>query len=160
MYTLMQQLRSWRHSFWFGISERVRWSRGIHHETPARELPALSREQAERIAALRVRYQVQFEATMNASTGANNYEYLDMLDRAWSASGLLAVQGGVGVEIEGHLGSLSDALSHSSLAEANLAEQLCIAAGLHSIGRWGEAGCLRGLRLRPPLLSCWRHSAG
>jgi SAM-dependent methyltransferase len=257
MYTLMQQLRSWRHSFWFGISERVRWSRGIHHETPARELPALSREQAERIAALRVRYQVQFEATMNASTGANNYEYLDMLDRAWSESGLPAVQGGtlcdigcasfwyaaalqaffrpqrlVGVEIEGHrlfrdgrtridyaagyLSGMADAhfvvadyakyrqpadlitawfpfltpsailawrlplsllaperllasIKHNlaptglfvmvnhGLKEAASAERLCVAAGLRSVGRWGEAGCLSGHRLQPPLLSCWRH---
>jgi hypothetical protein len=85
MYTLRQQLRSWRHGFWFGISERVRWSRGIHRETPARELPALSREQIERIAALRARYQVRFEATLNGSTSLNNYEYLDILDRAWTA---------------------------------------------------------------------------
>jgi SAM-dependent methyltransferase len=94
MYSLLQQLRSWRHGFWFGISKRVRWSRGIHRETPARELPALSREQTERIAALRARYQVRFEATLNASTSLNNYEYLDILDRAWAASGSAMGRGG------------------------------------------------------------------
>jgi SAM-dependent methyltransferase len=60
----------------------------MYHETPARELPALAIEQAERIAALRDRYQVQFELQMNAATSGNNYEYLDILDRAWAQSGL------------------------------------------------------------------------
>ncbi len=94
MTTLLQQLRSWRHGFWFGISERVRWSRGIHRETPARELPALSREQTERIAALCARYRVRFEATLNASSSLNNYEYLDILDRAWTAFALPMARGG------------------------------------------------------------------
>jgi SAM-dependent methyltransferase len=127
MYSLLQRLKSWRHGFWYGVSERVRWSRGTYHETPARELPALALEQAERIAALRDRYQVQFEHRMTAATSANNYEYLDILDRAWAESGLARPAGGtlcdigcasfwyaatlqaffrptrlLGVEIEGH----------------------------------------------------------
>jgi SAM-dependent methyltransferase len=127
MVSLIEQLRSLRHGFWFGVSERVRWSRGIHHETPARELPALSREQAERIAALRLRYQVQFESTLNAASSVHNYEYLDILDRAFSHLSRAPIQGGtvcdigcasfwyaaalqaffrpgrlVGIEIEGH----------------------------------------------------------
>jgi SAM-dependent methyltransferase len=258
MYRLLQQLRSWRHGFWFGVSERVRWSRGIHRETPARELPALSREQIERIAALRARYQVRFEATLNASTSLNNYEYLDILDRAWTASGLPQAQGGtlcdvgcasfwyaaslqtffrpdrlVGVDVEGHrlfrdgrtridyasgyLAGMPDArfvvadyagfrepadlitawfpfvtpaailawrlplsllaperlfasihhnlkpgglfvMINHGLEEATLAEQWCTAAGMHVVGRHGEAGVFSGGRHRPPLLSCWRHS--
>jgi SAM-dependent methyltransferase len=127
MYSLFQRLRSMRHGFWFGVSERVRWSRGIHHETPALELPSLTPTQAARIAVLRERYQVQFESTLNASTSINNYEYLDILDRAWVESGIPRVAGGtvcdigcasfwyaaalqaffrpqrlVGIEIEGH----------------------------------------------------------
>ena len=86
MYSLLQRLRSLRHGFWYGVSERIRWLRGAFEETPVRELTNLDRAQAERIAALRDRYQVQFERRMNAATSINNYEYLDILDRGWSES--------------------------------------------------------------------------
>jgi len=75
MYSLFQRLRSLRHGFWYGISERIRWSCGAYQETPAREPGTLEREQAERIAALGNRYQVQSEQRMSAATGTNNYEY-------------------------------------------------------------------------------------
>jgi SAM-dependent methyltransferase len=88
VYSLRQRLRSLRHRFWYGVSKRVRWSRGAHCETPVRELPALAFEQAQRITTLRDRYQVQFELKMNSETSRNNYEYLDILDRAWAGSGL------------------------------------------------------------------------
>jgi SAM-dependent methyltransferase len=88
-------MRSWRHGFWFGISERVRWSRGAFEETPACELFALGSEKGERIAALRHRYQVQFERQMNAATSLNNYEYLDLLDRGWRESRMDRPEGGV-----------------------------------------------------------------
>jgi SAM-dependent methyltransferase len=52
-------------------------------------------EQAQRITALQTRYQVQFEQSMTAATALNNYEYLDILDRAWGASGSVRPQGGV-----------------------------------------------------------------
>jgi SAM-dependent methyltransferase len=258
MYSLLRQLRSWRHGFWFSVSERVRWSRGAHREAPARDLPTLTLDQAERIAALRSRYQVQFELTMTAATSANNYEYLDILDSAWSESGMSAMQGGtlcdvgcasfwyaaalqaffrplrlVGVEIEGHrlfrdgrtridyaagyltgmpnaqfvIGDYAQhrepadlitawfpfltpaaimawrlplsllapermfaSIKHNlkpqgmfvmvnhGLEEAALAEQLCIAAGLRPTVRCGAAGSFSSHRLRPPLLSCWRHA--
>jgi hypothetical protein len=48
-----------RHGFWYGVSERIAWSRGTVRETPVRKLATRSREQGERIAALRDRYQVQ-----------------------------------------------------------------------------------------------------
>src|ERR1035437_2738558 len=67
MYSLLQRLRSLRHGFWYGVSERIRWSRGAFEETPVRELTNLDRAQAERIAAVRDRYQVQFERRMNAA---------------------------------------------------------------------------------------------
>jgi SAM-dependent methyltransferase len=73
----------------------MRWSRGTFEETPARELPALGSEKAERIAALRHRYQVQFELQLNADTSLHNYEYLDLLDRGWRESGMDRPQGGV-----------------------------------------------------------------
>lgn len=76
---------------------------------------------------MRSAYQVQFELQMNAATSRNNYEYLDILDRAWTDSGMERPSGGtlcdvgsasfwyaatlqaffrpdhiVGVEVEGH----------------------------------------------------------
>jgi SAM-dependent methyltransferase len=127
MYSLTERLRSLRHGFWYGVSERIRWSRGAFTETPALELCTVDREQAERIAALRNRYQVQFERELSAATSANNYEYLDILDRGWRESGMGRPAGGelcdigcasfwyaatmqaffrpdrmVGVEVEGH----------------------------------------------------------
>jgi hypothetical protein len=50
-------------------------------KTPALELCIVDREQAERIAALRNRYQVQFALRMSAATSVNNHEYPDVLDR-------------------------------------------------------------------------------
>src|SRR6202166_3104778 len=95
VYSLLERLRSLRHRFWYGVSERVRWSRGVFHETPARELPGVAFEQSQRIAALQGRYQVHFEDRMSAATSTNNYEYLDILDRAWADSGLPRPEGGV-----------------------------------------------------------------
>src|SRR5579863_5464172 len=95
VYSWLQRLRSLRHRFWYGISRRVRWSRGAFHEIPARELPPSAFEQAQRIGALRNRYQVQFELRMNATTSRNNYEYLDILDRAWTDSGMSRPRGGL-----------------------------------------------------------------
>jgi SAM-dependent methyltransferase len=95
MYSLFQRLRSWRYGFWYGISERIRWSRGAHEETPARELCTSEPEQAERIAALGNRYQMQFEQRLSAATSINNYEYLDILDRGWAAAGMDRRAGGV-----------------------------------------------------------------
>lgn len=95
MYSLFQRIRSLRHRFWYGVSERIRWSRGAFEETPVRQLCAVNREQGERIAALSSRYQVQFELQMSAATCANNYEYLDILDRGWTGSGMARPTGGV-----------------------------------------------------------------
>jgi hypothetical protein len=38
---------------------------------------------------------VQFELEMNSATALHNYEYLDILDRAWCAAGLARRAGGV-----------------------------------------------------------------
>jgi hypothetical protein len=127
MYSWHQRLKSLRHGFWYSLSERIRWSRGAFEETPAGELCTVDREQAERIAALRERYQVHFERHMTAATSLNNYGYLDILDRGWSESGVARPCGGalcdigcasfwyaatlqaffrpdrlIGVEVEGH----------------------------------------------------------
>src|SRR5882724_10690077 len=95
MYSLLQRIESLRHSFWHGVSERIRWSHGAFLETPAGELCTGDLEQAERIAALRDRYQVQFELRMSAATSVNNYEYLDILDRGWRGLKMSRPAGGV-----------------------------------------------------------------
>jgi SAM-dependent methyltransferase len=41
------------------------------------------------------RYQVKFERAMSAATSINNYEYLDLLDRGWAATGMGRRAGGV-----------------------------------------------------------------
>jgi SAM-dependent methyltransferase len=64
-------------------------------ETPARVLCTENLEQAERIAALRRPYQVQFELSMTSQTSINNYEYLDLLDRGWNATRMIRPSGGV-----------------------------------------------------------------
>jgi hypothetical protein len=256
MYSWFQRLRSLRHGFSYEISERLRWSRGAYQETPARELCTSEPGQAERIAALRNRYQVQFEQRMSAATSTNNYEYLDILDRGWSAAGMRVRAGGVlcdvgcasfwyaaalqsffnpdrlvGVEVEGHrlfrdgrsridyargyLAQLpnarfvvADYLGHEEpadvitawfpfltpaailgwrlplsllaperlfrkiehnlrpggvffmvnhgLQEAELAENLCTAAGLALAARWAQPGVLSRHRMTPPILSWWR----
>ena len=85
-----------------GVSERVRWSRGAFHESPALELPAGPPAEAERIAALRSRYQVRFELELCAATSFKNFEYLDVLDRSWAAAGLAAaVAAGSGAAVHG-----------------------------------------------------------
>jgi hypothetical protein len=260
VYSLLQRLRSLRHRLWYDISERVRWSRGAYHETPARELPALTLEQSQRIAALRSRYQVHFELGMNAATAINNYEYLDILDRAWAGLELGRPFGGllcdigcasfwyagmlqaffspariVGVEVEGYRllrnghtrydyarGYLSDLADGSFVIadyagyhlpaevitawfpfvtpaailawrlplslltprrmferifhnlkpgglfvmvnhgpiEAELAHELCDAAGLRFRGRSSEPGILSGHRPVPAVLSCWAGAPG
>jgi hypothetical protein len=87
VYSWLQRLRSLRHRFSYGLSERLRVSRGVYHEIPAHELPPLPAGQAERVAVLQRRYGVRFEATLSGASSLNNYEYLDILDRAWSAAG-------------------------------------------------------------------------
>jgi len=93
--SLIERLRSWRHGFWFSISRRVRWSRGTYREKPAGELRNLDPEEAERVSTLRARYQVQFEQFLGLRSSKFNYEYLDILDRAWQHWGRSPPHGGV-----------------------------------------------------------------
>jgi SAM-dependent methyltransferase len=124
--SFIQRLRSWRHGFWFNVSRRIRWSRGMHREKPAGELH-LEPEQAQRVAALKSRYPVQFERHLGRRSSTISYEYLDLLDCAWAHWGRSHPRGGlvcdvgsasfwyaaalhaffrprqlIGVEIEGH----------------------------------------------------------
>lgn len=47
------------------------------------------------MAVLRSRYQVQFEQRLGERSSTINYEYLDLLDRAWATSGRIRPRGGV-----------------------------------------------------------------
>ena len=94
MVSFVQRLRSSRHAFWLGVSERLRWSRGPCRERPALALSGLAPQEAQRIAALQDRYQLRFEARLNAATSRRNYEYLDILDRAWERAGVPRPVGG------------------------------------------------------------------
>lgn len=84
-----------RHRIGYRLSERVGWSRGTYRETAAGELPASSPRQAARIAELQSRYHVRFEALLGAATSVRSYEYLDILDQAWSRAGLARREVGV-----------------------------------------------------------------
>ena len=87
MHALFTQIRSWRHAFSLRISERLRVSRGVYREKPAERLTNLTARQQDRVSQLSERYRVRFEQRLNRRTSLNNYEYLDMLDRAWRAWG-------------------------------------------------------------------------
>jgi SAM-dependent methyltransferase len=85
-------LRSLRHRFSYGVSESLRWSRGTFREIAAGDLPVLPIEEAKRIAALQRRYQVRFERQLSAATSLRNYEYLEILDDAWTNAGLARLE--------------------------------------------------------------------
>jgi SAM-dependent methyltransferase len=91
----LKQLRSWRHGFWFFLSERIGWSRGIHQERPARKLTRATAAQAPRITELHSRYGVAFEESLGESSAIKNYEYLDLLDRGFQHWGRGRPEGGV-----------------------------------------------------------------
>ena len=102
-YSIRQRVRSLRHRFWYGVSERVRWSRGVFREIPAGVMAGATAVQAQRIGALREIYLAEagqaspapFELSLSEVTALNNYEYLDMLDRAWAAGACPRPRGGV-----------------------------------------------------------------
>jgi len=92
--SMLKRLRSWRHGFWFGVSRRLRWSRGIYREKPAGEL-SLEPDAAQRVAALQSRYDVHFEQHLGPRSSTINYEYLDLLDCAWAQCARGRPQGGI-----------------------------------------------------------------
>lgn len=55
----------------------------------------MSQEQSRRIAALQDTYQAKFEAALSGATSIKNYEYLDVLERGFTAGGLVRPEGGV-----------------------------------------------------------------
>lgn len=86
-YTFRQRLRSGYHVFWYRLGEALCWSRGIYRERPAIRLAALTGRQQERILFLKRRYAVRFERYGAQETTLKSYDYLDILDQAWTAWG-------------------------------------------------------------------------
>ncbi len=86
-YTFRQRLRSGYHAFWYRLGEGLRWSRGIYRERPAIQLSALADGQQARIAFLRRKFTVRFERYCEERTALKSYEYLDILNQAWTAWG-------------------------------------------------------------------------
>ena len=94
-YSLGQTLRSRYHAFWYHLGKQLAWSRGIYRERPAEELHYLSGIQRERMASLRRHFRVRFEQRVEQATALKQYDYLDILDQAWSAWKLPHPTGGV-----------------------------------------------------------------
>jgi hypothetical protein len=94
-YSLPQRLRSGYHSFWYWLAEGLEWSRGLYQERPVGQLTHLSGTQQARIAVLRRQFDVRFEQHCAALTTLKNYDYLDILDQAWSVWGQPRPVGGV-----------------------------------------------------------------
>lgn len=86
-YTFRQRLRSGYHVFWYRLGEALCWSRGIYRERPAIRLAAPTGRQQERILFLKRRYAVRFERYGAQETALKSYDYLDILDQAWTAWG-------------------------------------------------------------------------
>ena len=86
-YSLAQRLRSSYHSFWYWLGEELAWSRGLYRERPVEQLTHLSGSQQARIASLRRRFDVRFEQHCASLTTLKNYDYLDILDQAWTGWG-------------------------------------------------------------------------
>lgn len=86
-YTFRQRLRSGYHVFWYRLGEALCWSRGIYRERPAIRLAAPTGRQQERILFLKRRYAVRFERYGEQEPALKSYDYLDILDQAWTAWG-------------------------------------------------------------------------
>ena len=83
------------HAFWYWLGDGLEWSRGLYQERPVGQLIQLSGSQQARIASLRRQFDVRFEQHCAAQTTLKSYDYLDILDQAWTAWGKPRPVGGV-----------------------------------------------------------------
>ena len=98
-YSLGQRCRSLYHALWFGLSERIRWSRKPYHEVPVGRLTDLETWQSACIESLQARYGVCFESRYGRHTSLANYAYLDLLDQAWTATDRPIPTGGLVTDV-------------------------------------------------------------
>ena len=83
-YSFSQRLRSGYHAVWYRLGEGLKWSSGVYRETPAGHLTQLSGKRLGRIAVLQRRFDIRFERQCSAVTAIKNYDYLDILEQAWT----------------------------------------------------------------------------
>lgn len=93
--TFTQRMRSRYHALWYGMTARLRWTRGLYREAPAGQLPPLSAESAAIVADLQRRYGLVFERQLSAATALNCYDYAAILDAAMRAWGVSIPAGGM-----------------------------------------------------------------
>lgn len=94
-YSIRQLLVSHYHSFWFCLGQKLAWSRGTYRERPSQQLDELSGVVRERVERLQRHFNVRFEEHARQLTALKQYDYLDILEQAWSALKLPRSRGGV-----------------------------------------------------------------
>ncbi|NOT23343.1 MAG: hypothetical protein HOP22_11575 [Nitrospiraceae bacterium] len=94
-YSIHQRLRSAYHAVRYRLANNLRWSLGEYRELPAGHLLDLTPEQRSRVAVLQRRYGMKFESYLSADTALRNYDYLDLLDQAWTDWGLVRPSHGI-----------------------------------------------------------------
>ncbi|MDR4465134.1 MAG: hypothetical protein MRJ66_12790 [Nitrospira sp.] len=94
-YSIRQRLASRYHAFWFRLGQGLAWSRGIYRERASGQLDQLSGVVRERIERLQQRFDVRFEESARQLTALKQYDYLDILEQAWSGMRLPRSRGGV-----------------------------------------------------------------
>ena len=94
-YSIRQQLTSHYHAFWLRLGQGLAWSRGIYHERSSGQLDQLSGVVRERIERLQQCFGVRFEESARQPTALKQYDYLDILEQAWSEMRLPHSRGGV-----------------------------------------------------------------
>jgi len=94
-YSIRRRLASHYHAFWFLLGQGLAWSRGIYRERTSGQLDQVSRVVRERIERLQQRFRVRFEESARQLTALKQYDYLDILEQAWSGMRLPRSRGGV-----------------------------------------------------------------
>lgn len=94
-YSFSQRLRSGYHALWYWLGEGLKWSRGVYRETQAEHLTQFSGKRLARIAVLQRRFDVRFEHRYSDVTAIKSYDYLDILDQAWTFWGKPRPVGGL-----------------------------------------------------------------
>ncbi len=94
-YSIRQRLASHYHAFWFRLSQGLAWSRGTYRERSSGQLEKLSGIVRERIERLQQCFGVRFEEYARPLTALKQYDYLEILEQAWSGLRLPRSRGGV-----------------------------------------------------------------
>ncbi len=94
-YSIRQRLVSRYHAFWYRLTQRLAWSRGTYSERSSEQLDELSGVVRERIERLQQQFDVRFEESARQPTALKQYDYLDILEQAWSGMRLPRSRGGV-----------------------------------------------------------------